>query len=132
LTIDQLDKEFDDIVQNVNATLRDSTLKQDERYYKDITKLHRHKERLNLKLKYLREIDKDLTKEIDLCVKANKKFGVKIKDPNDLDEWNIHRDVKEILLAVSSKQIGATNSLLIWCWLRKPGGTIKDWPDKTS
>lgn len=105
MTIDQLNNELDDIVKNVNATLRDSTLKQDEQYKKDITKLHHHKERLNLNLKYLREIDKDLTKEIDLCVKTNKKLGVKIKGPNDIDEWNIHRDVKEILLAVSSENL---------------------------
>lgn len=120
----------------MNATLRDSTLRQDEKYKEDITKLHRRRERLNDKLKHLREIDQDLTREIELCAKTNKKMGVKSVDPNGIDEWNIHRDVERILIEVSVAYLPVgmasdwMKSVPVFQFgfgrFRKPCGTTKD------
>lgn len=93
----QLEKERDDIVQDLNATYQDTAVKQDERYKNDIYNLNKRMNNKALKFKYLKEIDYDLTKQIDMCVSKEKKNSkIKTKSDGKL----MYRNVEEILLEV--------------------------------
>lgn len=96
----QLEKERDDIVQDLNATYQDTAIKQDERYKKDIYRLNKRLNNKALKFEYLKGIDYDLTKQIDMCVSKEKKNSKINAKPDGINEWTMHRKVEEILLEV--------------------------------
>lgn len=101
----QLEKERDDIVQNLNATYQDTAIKRDEQYKNDVYHLNKQMDNKALNFKYLREIDYDLTKQIDMCVSKEKKKSKKNAKSDGINEWMMHRKVEEILLEVGSDQI---------------------------
>lgn len=99
-----LEKERDDIVQKLNATYQDTTLKQDERYKNDVYHLNKRMDSKALKLKYLKEIEYDFTKQIDMCVSKEKKNIKKNAKSGGINEWMMYRKVEEILLEVGGDQ----------------------------
>lgn len=88
-------------MRGLNIALRNSSLKEDVTHKHDIKKLHKEILLANFYLKCSKDIENELSKEIEWWINHEKTLEGNKANLKPIKDWKLYRKVEDILLEVS-------------------------------